>query len=264
MSLKYSIFLPMGVGGELTGIKDPIEAYEMLTQVAQAADESGYETIWVPDHLHTVPPSQATLFESWTTTAALARDTRRVRIGQLVTSNSYRNPALQAKMASTLDVLSHGRYTLGIGAGWYEHEFRAYGYKYPDAPERLRQLREAVQVILAMWKEEEATFEGNYYQIRGAINQPKGVQQPHIPLLIAGDGEQVTLKLVAQYADACNVLGDFATIEHKFAVLKQHCETIGRDYQSIHRTALTLCVMAETDEQARTLVPEGTELGFPG
>ncbi len=167
-------------------------------------------------------------------------------------------------MASTLDVLSHGRYTLGIGAGWYEHEYRAYGYKYPDAPERLRQLREAVQVILAMWTQEEATFEGNYYQIRGAINQPKGVQQPHIPLLIAGDGEQVTLKLVAQYADACNVLGDFATIEHKFAVLKQHCETIGRDYQSIHRTALTLCVMAETDEQAQALVPEGTELGFPG
>jgi alkanesulfonate monooxygenase SsuD/methylene tetrahydromethanopterin reductase-like flavin-dependent oxidoreductase (luciferase family) len=167
-------------------------------------------------------------------------------------------------MASTLDVLSHGRYTFGIGAGWYEHEYRAYGYKYPDAPERLRRLREAVQVILAMWTQEEATFEGNYYQIRGAINQPKGVQQPHIPLLIAGDGEQVTLKLVAQYADACNVLGDFATIEHKFAVLRQHCETIGRDYQSIHRTALTLCVMAETDEQARALVPEGTELGFPG
>ena len=264
MSLKYSIFLPMGVGGELAGFKDPVEAYEALTHVAQTADELGYETVWLPDHLHTVPPSQAPLFENWTTTAAVARDTKRVRIGQLVTGNSYRNPALQAKMASTLDVLSHGRYTFGIGAGWYEHEYRAYGYQYPDAPERLRQLGEAVQVILAMWTQEEASFEGNYYQIRGAINQPKGVQQPHIPLLIAGDGEQVTLKLVAQYADACNVLGDFATLEHKFAVLKQHCQTIGRDYHSIRRTALTLCAIENTDEQARTLIPEGAQLGFPG
>jgi F420-dependent oxidoreductase-like protein len=264
MSLKYSIFLPLGIGGELAGFKGPIEAYEALTHVAQTADELGYETLWLPDHFHTVPPSQATLFESWTTAAALARDTKRVRIGHMVTGNNYRNPALQAKMASTLDVLSHGRYTFGIGAGWYEQEYHAYGYKYPDAPERLRQLREAVQVILGMWQEEEATFEGNYYQIRGAINQPKGVQQPHIPLLIAGDGEQVTLKLVAQYADACNVLGDFATLEHKFAVLKQHCQTIGRDYLCIHRTTLTLCVIDDTDEQARALIPGGAQLGFPG
>jgi alkanesulfonate monooxygenase SsuD/methylene tetrahydromethanopterin reductase-like flavin-dependent oxidoreductase (luciferase family) len=141
---------------------------------------------------------------------------------------------------------------------------RAYGYPYPDGPERLRQLREAIQVILALWTQEEATFEGNYYQIRGAINQPKGVQQPHIPLLIAGGGEQVTLKLVAQYGDVCNVSGDFATIEHKFAVLKQHCETVGRDYQSIRRTALTLCIIGDTDEQAQALVPEGTEAVFPG
>src|SRR6266700_1162533 len=181
MSLKYSIFLPVGVGGELASFKDPIEAYETLTHVAQMADELGYETVWVSDHFQTVPPSQATLFESWTTAAAVARDTKRVRIGQLVTGNSYRNPALQAKMASTLDVLSHGRYTFGIGAGWYEQEYHAYGYQYSEAPERLRQLREAVQIILAMWKEEEATYAGTYYQIQGAINQPKGVQQPHIP-----------------------------------------------------------------------------------
>jgi F420-dependent oxidoreductase-like protein len=264
MSLKYSIYLPQGVGKELAGFKDPVEAYETLTHVAQTADEYGYESVWVPDHFHTVPPSQEALFECWTTAAALARDTKRVRIGQMVTGNSYRNPALQAKMASTLDVLSHGRFTFGIGAGWYEHEYRAYGYEYPEANVRLRQLREAIQVILAMWTQEEATFEGEYYQIRGAINQPKGVQKPHIPLLIAGDGEQVTLKLVAQYADACNVLGDLATLEHKFSMLKQHCETVGRDYKSIRRTTLTLCVIDETDEQAQALVPEGTKLGFPG
>ncbi len=264
MALKYGIFLPQGFGRELAGIKDPIEAYEVLTHVAQAADSSGYETVWLADHFQTAPPSQEMLFESWTTAAALARDTKRVRIGQMVTGNSYRNPALQAKMASTLDVLSHGRYIFGIGAGWYEPDYRAYGYPFPDGPERLRQLREALQVILALWQEEEATFEGKYYQIRGAINQPKGVQHPHIPLLIAGGGEQVTLKLVAQYRDSCNVSGDLATLEKKFSVLKQHCETVGRDYESIHRTALTLCIIRETDEQAQALVPEGTEAVFPG
>ncbi|HLZ55906.1 MAG TPA: LLM class F420-dependent oxidoreductase [Ktedonosporobacter sp.] len=257
MSMKYGISLPQGWTMDLASISDPIQAYETMTRVAQTADEYGYDSLWLVDHFHTVPqPSQEVTFEAWTTTAALARDTKRVRVGQMVTCNSYRNPALLAKMASTVDVLSHGRLNFGIGAGWYEHEYRAYGYDYPDAPERLRQLREAVQVILAMWTQDEAVFEGKYYQVRGAINQPKGVQQPHIPLLIAGGGEQVTLKLVAQYGDACNIGGDLATIERKFAVLKQHCESIGRDYASIHKTAGTLCVIADTDEQAQALLPE--------
>ncbi|HEV2661303.1 MAG TPA: LLM class F420-dependent oxidoreductase, partial [Ktedonobacteraceae bacterium] len=195
-------------------------------------------------------------FECWTTTAALARDTKRIRIGQMVSCNGYRNPALLAKMASTVDVLSHGRLNFGIGAGWYEHEYRAYGYEYPDGPERLRQLREAVQIILAMWTQDEAQFEGKYYQVRGAINQPKGVQKPHIPLLIGGGGEKVTLKLVAQYADACNVSGDLATLEHKFAVIKEHCEAVGRDYNSIRRTTGTICIIADTDEKAIAKIPE--------
>jgi len=271
MSLKYGIFLPQGFRTELADIKDPVEAYETMTNVAQTAEECGYASVWVADHFHTtIPgPSQEMLFECWTSTAALARDTKRVRIGQMVTGNSYRNPALQAKMASTVDVLSHGRLTFGIGSGWFEHEYRAYGYDYPSASERLRQLREAVQIILAMWTQEEATFEGQYYQVRGAINQPKGVQQPHIPLLIAGGGEQVTLKLVAQYADACNVFGDPATVAHKFAVLKQHCESIGRDYEHIHRTLMIPCIIADTDEQAhasfserRNVLPPGDYLSY--
>jgi alkanesulfonate monooxygenase SsuD/methylene tetrahydromethanopterin reductase-like flavin-dependent oxidoreductase (luciferase family) len=173
----------------------------------------------------------------------------------MVTCNSYRHPALLAKMASTVDVFSRGRLNFGIGAGWDEHEYRAYGYAYPDAPVRLRQLREAVQVLLAMWTQQEAHFEGKYYQVHGAINQPKGVQQPHIPLLIGGDGEQVTLKLVAQHADACNVGDDPATVKQKLVVLKHHCETVGRDYESIHRTSSTLCLLADSDEQALALLP---------
>jgi F420-dependent oxidoreductase-like protein len=255
MAMKYGIMLPQGWTMDLASIPDPVEAYETTTRVAQTADECGYESVWVVDHFHTVPhPSQEVTFEAWTTTAALARDTRRVRVGQMVTCNSYRSPALLAKMASTVDVLSHGRLNFGIGAGWYEHEYRAYGYEFPPAPERLRQLREAVQVILAMWTQEEAVFEGKYYQVRGAINQPKGVQKPHIPLLIGGGGEQVTLKLVAQYGDACNLSGDIATIEHKFAILKQHCETVGRNYEDIHRTVSTLCIIRDTDEEAQAAI----------
>ncbi len=257
MALQVGISLPQGWTMELASIKDPIEAYETLTRVAQTADELGFTSAWLVDHFHTIPhPAQEITFECWTTTAAVARDTKRIRIGQLVTCNGYRNPALLAKMASTVDVLSHGRLNFGIGAGWHEHEYRGYGYDYPDTPTRLRHLREAVQVIRAMWTQEEAVFEGKYYQLHGAINQPKGVQKPHIPMLIGGGGEQVTLKLVAQHGDACNINGDPATIKHKFAVLKQHCESVGRDYESIHRTVTGFCSIGETDEQARAKIPE--------
>ena len=255
--MKYSVEIPNGWKMNLAMIKDPVAAYEAMTNVAKAADVDGYESIWMVDHFHTVPtPSQEVTFETWMSLAAMARDTRHVRIGQIVTCNSYRHPALLAKMASTFDVLSHGRLNFGIGAGWYEHEYRAYGYPYPDAPERLRMLREALQVMLAMWSSEEATFKGTYYQVRGAINQPKGVQKPHIPILIGGGGEKVTLKLVAQYGDACNVSGDLKTLEHKFAVLKQHCESVGRDYESIYRTTGAFCSIADSDEEALALVPD--------
>jgi len=220
-----------------------------MTRVAQEAEVLGYHSIWLYDHLHTIPPPrQEVTFECWTSIAALARDTSRVRLGQIVTCNSYRNPALLAKMASTVDVLSHGRLDFGIGAGWYEEEYAAYGYSFPGAHERLERLREAVEIILQMWTQEEAHFEGTYYQVRGAINQPKGIQQPHIPLLIGGGGEKVTLRLVAQYANACNIGGDIPTIKHKLAVLKQHCEELGRDYESIKRTNLIDdCIIAETE-----------------
>jgi F420-dependent oxidoreductase-like protein len=247
--MDFGVIVPQGWRMDLVGISDPSEAYETMTRVAQEADASGYHSIWLYDHFHTVPtPTQEITFECWTSTAALARDTRRVRLGQMVTCNSYRNPALLAKIASTVDALSHGRLDFGIGAGWYEEEYLAYGYAYPGTHERLERLHEAVEIILSMWTQEEANFEGTYYQVRGAINQPKGVQKPRIPLLIGGGGEKVTLRLVAQYADACNVGGDIPTIKHKLAVLKQHCEQLGRDYEHIKRTALIdFCVIAETE-----------------
>ena len=269
MSMKFSVILPNGATNELAGIKDPAEAYEAMTRTAQAAEEAGFNALWLSDVLWPgdfsgKDASQEFLFECWTTTAALARDTNRIRIGQLVTCNVFRHPALLAKMASTVDVMSHGRLTLGIGSGSpaIASQAHAYGYDYPDVPVRSRQLREAVQILLTMWTQEEATFAGKSYSIRGAINQPKGVQQPHIPLLIAGNGEQVTLKLVAQYGDACNIHGDPATLKNKFAVLKEHCEPIGRNYQHIHRTSGTYCILEDTDEHAQAKVPERVQALF--
>jgi alkanesulfonate monooxygenase SsuD/methylene tetrahydromethanopterin reductase-like flavin-dependent oxidoreductase (luciferase family) len=177
----------------------------------------------------------------------------------MVTCNSYRNPALLAKIASTVDVMSHGRLDFGIGAGWYEHEYKAYGYPFPDGPERLRMLREALQIIKAMWTEDYATVEGERYQVRGAINQPKGVQKPHPPIWIGGGGEKVTLKLVAQYGDACNFGGvDPAFYQHKFDVVREHCETVGRDYNSITRSAEIFTFLMEPGE-----VPRAEEITAP-
>ncbi|MBO0790596.1 MAG: LLM class flavin-dependent oxidoreductase [Ktedonobacteraceae bacterium] len=248
--MKFGIQVPQG-WPMLAGITDPIQAYETISRVAQTADACGYETIWLADHLMPTTPNQLLLFECWTNTAALARDTRRIRLCQEGTCAGYRNPALLAKMASTIDVLSHGRLTLGIGAGEHERGFEPFGYGNVDARTRQQQLSDAVQIILAMWLQEKATFEGKQYQVHGAINEPKGVQKPHIPLLIAGDEEQVTLKLVAQYADAC-LLGPapLETLEQKLAVLKQHCLTAGRNYESIWRTATVFCAIGDTNELA--------------
>jgi F420-dependent oxidoreductase-like protein len=258
MTMKFGIMVPQGWRMDLVDFPDSVEAYESMTTVAREAEALGFNSVWLYDHFHTIPlPSQEVTFECWMSTAALARDTKRVRIGQMVTCNGYRNPALLAKMASTVDVMSHGRLDFGIGAGWYQHEYLAYGYNYPETPERLRYLREAVQVILAMWTQDEAVFEGKYYQVRGAINQPKGVQKPHIPLLIGGGGEKVTLKLVAQYADACNIGGgDVQTIRHKLDVIKMHCEQLGREYENIRRTTSIICVIGETEKSALASLSE--------
>ncbi len=256
--MKFGIALPQGTMMEFAGINNPVEAYETMTRVALTAEEAGFDSLWLSDALWAPGDTTQFLFECWTTTAALARDTKRIRIGQMVTYAGLRHPALLAKMASTVDVLSHGRLTVGIGSGFpgLADQFRAYGDDFPESAVRLQRLREAVQILLAMWTQEQATFEGEYYHIRGAINQPGGVQRPHIPLLIGGSGEQVTLKLVAQYGDACHVVGDPATLAHKFAVLKKHCEAIGRDYESILRSTVAICVLADSDEEAQARLPE--------
>ena len=254
MAMKFGTFVPQGWRMDLVGIDDPVEKYEAMTRVGQAADKAGYDSIWVYDHFHTTPtPEIETTFEAWTITAGLARDTERVKIGQMVTCNGYRNPALLAKVASTVDVMSHGRAICGLGAGWYEHEWRAYGYGFPETRERMRMFREAVEIVVNMWTEEKASFKGEYYTIDGAINEPKGVQKPHMPLWLGGGGEQVTLKLVAQWGDACNVSGgNPEMVRHKLGVLREHCERVGRDYSTITKSTNLNTVLLEDGADPET------------
>jgi F420-dependent oxidoreductase-like protein len=236
---------------DLTEIGDPIEQYEAMTKVAHVADEGGWDSIWVYDHFHTVPePTMNTVFEAWTITATLARDTHNVKVGQMVGCNGYRNPSLYAKIASTVDVASHGRLYAGLGAGWYEHEWLAYGYGFPELRDRMGMFREACEIIHRMWTEDYPKFEGKYYTIDRPINEPKGVQKPHPPFWIGGGGEKVTLKLVARWGDACNVGGDTETIRHKLDVLKGHCEDEDRDYGEIIKSTGARVHLIENEANA--------------
>ena len=246
--------MPQGWRMDLADVRDPVEKYETMSRCALEAEDAGFDGIFLYDHFHTVPsPQLESVFECWTSMAALARDTRTIRLGQMVTCNGYRPPSLLAKMASCIDVMSRGRLILGIGGGWYEHEYLAYGYDYPETPERLRMLRESLQVIKAMWSEDEARFDGQYYRLGGAINEPKPVQKPHPPIWIGGAGEKVTLKLVAQYGDACNFNADVATVRHKLDVLRGHCEAVGRDYDSVLKTVEFYTILGDPKEVDRVV-----------
>jgi F420-dependent oxidoreductase-like protein len=235
MTMRFGIFVPQGWRMDLVEIADPVEQYEAMTEVARVADAGPWDSVWVYDHFHTVPePTINSTFECWTVTSTLARDTSRVNIGQMVGCNGYRQPSLYAKIASTVDVASKGRLYAGLGAGWYEDEWKAYGYEWKEVPQRMGEFREAVEIVKKMWTEERPVFTGKHYSIDGPINEPKGVRKPHPSFWLGGGGEKVTLKLVAKFADACNVgAGDPDTIRHKLEVLRKHCDEQGRDYDQI-------------------------------
>jgi F420-dependent oxidoreductase-like protein len=238
VAIPFGVFVPQGWKQDLVEIADPVEQYEAMTAVAKAADAGPWDSIWVYDHFHTVPePTQNTVFEAWTVTSTLVRDTSRINVGQMVGCNGYRNPALYAKIASTVDVASHGRLYAGIGAGWYEHEWKAYGYPWTELKDRMGAFREAVEVIHKMWTEDEPVFNGKYYSIDKPYNEPKGVRKPHPSLWIGGSGERVTLKLVAKYGNAANIGGDADKIKQRLGVLREHCETVGRDYDEIIKSS---------------------------
>jgi F420-dependent oxidoreductase-like protein len=245
--MRFGAFVPQGWRMDLVGL--PIaEHWPTMLSIAKRIETAGYESLWVYDHFHTVPePTQEVTYECFTLMAALAATTETVRLGQMCTCNSYRNPAYLAKVAANIDVISGGRLEFAIGAGWYEHEYLAYGYDFPKASVRIGMLREAVEIIDMMWLEDEATFNGKYYRVDGAINQPKPVQSPKPPLWIAGGGEKLTLRLAAEKADYTNFSQDVETFKKKSEILAAHCDDVGRDFAEIGRTVHLEVLTAETE-----------------
>jgi F420-dependent oxidoreductase-like protein len=220
-------------------VQTPIEGttFAALARHWQRAEELGYHSVWLDDHFYGVAtPASDDSLECWTLMSALARETSRLRFGALVVCNSYRHPPLLAKMASTLDHVSDGRLEFGLGAGWYEHEYRAYGYEFPAIGTRLQQLDEALQICKLMWSEERATFSGRHYRVERAWCNPKPVQRPHPPIMIGGGGEKVLLRLVAQHADRWNFGGSVDEFRQKIAILERHCAAVGRNPSAIEKS----------------------------
>ena len=244
--MRFGLFVPQGWRMDLVGI-DPKDQWRAMHDVAAHADGNEvWESIWVYDHFHTTPvPTNEATHEAWTLMAALGAVTGRVRLGQMCGCMSYRNPAYLAKVAATVDIVSEGRIEMGIGAGWYEHEWRAYGYGFPRAGERIKRLEEGVQIFRDMWTKGSATFHGEHYDVDGAICAPQplqgtvvpGSKHNGIPMWIAGGGERKTLRIAAQYADYTNFDGSLEGFQHKSEVLRGHCQDLGRDYDEIVRSA---------------------------
>ena len=233
----FGVFTPQGWKLELAGVGDARAQWEVTLSTALAAESLGFDSVWVYDHVHNVPvPSNESVFECWTTVAALAQATSTIRLGQMVGCAGYRNPALLAKMTATVDVISGGRLDWGIGAGWYDQEYRAYGYDYPSNADRIRMLRETVEIVRLMWSEPEATYEGRHFSVQGAQCDPKPVQDPNPPVWIGGGGEQLTLRVVARHADYSNFGGKPDEWTHKVDVLHRHCAEVGRDPDEITMT----------------------------
>jgi F420-dependent oxidoreductase-like protein len=235
--MRFGVFIPQGWRFDLVGI-EPAEQWSTMSRLAQRAEAGPWESIWVYDHFHTTPvPSEEPTHEAWTLMAAFAAGTSRVRLGQMCTCIAYRNPAYLAKVAATIDVISGGRVEMGIGAGWYEQEWRAYGYGFPPAPERLLALDEGVQILRQAWTTGAASLQGKVYQVDGALVRPLPLQPGGIPIWVAGGGEKVTLRIAAQYASYTNFDGTPEGFRHKSEVLAGHCRRLGRDFDAITRSS---------------------------
>lgn len=230
-----------------------------LRELVTKAESLGFDSFWVMDHLHQIPyvgELDEPMLEGWTTQSFVAGFTSKIKIGTLVTAIVYRHPSVLAKIGATLDVLSKGRLFMGIGAAWNVQEATAYSIPFPADPERFKRLEEAVQIIRKMWTEERTSFDGEYYKIHDAYCNPKPIQKPHPPIMIGGGGERVTLKLVAKYADACNLFGSPETIRSKLGILREHCKNVGRDYDSILKTKLGHIIIDNDKEKLQARVAE--------
>lgn len=248
--MRFGLFIPQGWRLDLVGI-DPAAQWDVMRGVAEHADRGDvWESVWVYDHFHTVPePTDEACHEAWSLMAAFAATTERVRLGQMCTCMAYRNPAYLAKVAATCDVISKGRVEMGIGGGWYEHEWRAYGYGFPRPGERLGMLDEGVQIFAQAWRDGRASLDGTHYRVDDAIVAPRPLQDGGIPLWIAGGGEKVTLKIAARYAQYTNFDGTLEGFRHKSQVLAGHCAEVGTDFDAIVRSANYNVAIGETEAE---------------
>ncbi|MCU1351394.1 MAG: family F420-dependent class oxidoreductase [Acidimicrobiales bacterium] len=251
--LTFGVFIPQGWKMELASIPDPQAKWQRAVETAVRAEELGYDHLWVYDHVHNVPvPAHETMFEAWTTVAAISQRTSRIGLGQMVGCTSYRNPSLLAKITATVDVISGGRLEWGIGAGWYDNEYKAYGYDFPSAGVRIAMLAECVQIVKAMWTEADATFHGEHFTIDGAQCDPKPLQSPHPNIWIGGGGERKTLRVVAEHATHSNFGGKPHEWAHKSEVLERHCKDVGRPFDEITRTWSPEMFVRETEAEIGT------------
>ena len=222
--MQFGLFIPQGWRMDLVDI-EPEKHWAVMRDLATYADNSAWDSLWVYDHFHTVPmPTGEATHEAWSLMAAYAATTSRIKLGQMCTAMSYRNPVYLAKVAATADIISGGRIQMGIGGGWYEHEWRAYGYGFPSAGVRLARLDEGVQIMRDAWRDGKVSLAGKHYQVDGAIVEPKPLQDGGIPFWIAGGGEKVTLRIAAKYAQYTNLLAE-------------HCREVGTDFDAIVRSA---------------------------
>ena len=241
------------------------EIFLALRTRAKLAEELGFDSFWVMDHFFQIPRVggiEEPMMEGWSTISALSDATEKIRLGTLVSGNIYRNPALLAKMGATVDIISNGRLNMGIGAGWFETEAKAYSIPYYNVGERLKRLDEALQIIRGMWSSKKFSFKGEYYQIEDALCEPKPVQKPYPPIWIGGSGEKVTLKLVARYGNACNLFGEPEAIKRKLGVLAAHCKTVGRNYNEIQKTRLGHIVVGKTESEVKVMLAKERHPGM--
>ena len=248
--MRFGLFIPQGWRQDLTGIA-PRDHWQTMSGLANHADQGEtFESIWVYDHFHAVPePNGEATHEAWSLINAFAASTSRVRLGQMCTCMAYRNPAYLAKVATTADIISGGRVEMGIGAGWYEHEWLAYGYGFPSAGQRIAMLDEGVQIFKQMWTNGTATLDGKHYKVDGAQLAPLPLQVDGPPLWIAGGGEKKTLRIAAEHASYTNFAGDPEGFAHKSQILRGHCEAIGRPFEEITRSANYNVVIGSTEAE---------------
>ena len=267
MTVRFGLQIP-----SFSFPKHPDEnVFAVARDIAGEAEGLGFDSLWLMDHMFQIPvvaPETDPLPDCWTTLAALAASTSRMRLGTLVSCVGFRPPSVLAKMAATLDVISGGRLIVGLGAGWCDWEHRAYGFEFPPAGVRLAQLEEALQILIAMWTEERASFAGAHFRVEDAVCSPKPVQRPHPPILVGGSGAKVTLRIAAQYARLHNIgVGGPKESAAVLAALRGHCEKLGTDYDAIEKTRLTPILFAEnaadSERRVAELCPAGeTEKGF--